>query len=37
MDCAIDSGAAKERRVRSVYDAIDIQCCDVALDDFDFG
>jgi hypothetical protein len=37
MDCAIDSAAAKECRVRSVHDAIDIQRCDVALDDFDFG
>ena len=35
MNCPIDSSAAEERRVRCVYDGIDIEFCDIALHDLD--
>jgi hypothetical protein len=35
MNCAIDSSATKERRVRSVYDRIYIEFRDIALDYLD--
>jgi hypothetical protein len=35
MNRAIDSATAEERRVRRVYDGIDIEFRDIALDDLD--
>jgi hypothetical protein len=35
MNCAIDSATAEERRVRRVYDGIDVEFRDIALDDLD--
>jgi hypothetical protein len=35
MNCPIDSSAAEERRVRRVYDGIDIEFRDIALNDLD--
>ena len=37
VDRTIDPAAAEKRRIRSIYDCVDRQCCDVVNDDLDAG